>query len=217
MENRKMDFWVYFARFYSGYLNAGMLLAIGTMLTLHSGNLTRISIYLVQGEWELMFYPLAAILSYFIGAFLTHAYYADYPEALTWKYWHGYFFVGILFIVLWIVPIGSLSFIIILSVAMAIICSMPLTNRGYKGIMTRMTGLLTSLAESLSQWVIYKSDYHKGQTIYLTNNVIVYILGALIQTLHYMQIGIVRAWPLMLQAFFLAYWAYRHGLGKEQA
>lgn len=217
MENKKMDFWVYFARFYSGYLNAGMLLAIGTMLTLHSGNLTRISIYLVQGEWGLMFYPLAAILSYFIGAFLTHAYYADYPEALTWKYWHGYFFVGILFIILWIIPIGSLSFIIILSVAMAIICSMPLTNRGYKGIMTRMTGLLTSLAESLSQWVIYKSEHHKGQTIYLTNNVIVYILGALIQTLHYMQIGIVRAWPLMLQAFFLAYWAYRHGLGKEQA
>lgn len=216
MDNKKMDFWVYFARFYSGYLNAGMLLAIGTILTLHSGNLTRISIHIVNQEWELIVFPLAATLSYFIGAFFTHAYYADYPEVLTWKYWHGYFFVGILFIILWILPIGSLSFIIILSVGMAVICSMPLTNRGDTGIMTRMTGLITSLAQSLSYWIIHKSDDHKAKTIYLTHNLMAYVLGAMIQTLHYMQIEIVRAWPLVLQAFFLAYWAYHHGLGHEQ-
>lgn len=215
MDRKKMDFWVYFARFYSGWLNAGMLLAIGRILTLHSGNLTRISIYIINQEWGKILFPLAATVSYFIGAFFTHAYYAGYPEVLTWKYWHGYFFVGILFIILWIIPIGSLSFVVILSLGMAVICSMPLNNRGHKGVMTRMTGLITTLAESLSHWVIYKSIDHKEQTIYLANNLLVYILGAMVQTLHYMQVGIVKAWPLMLQAFFLAFWSYRYGVGKE--
>ena len=218
MNNKKLDFWVYFVRFYSGYLNAGMLLTIGTMLTLHSGNMTRVSMHIIYQEWELVIFPLVATLSYFVGAFLTHAYYAeDSTKLMTSKYWQGYFVVGILFIILWILPIGSWPFIIIMSIGMAIICSMPLPNRGYTGTITILTGLITTLAQSLSYWMIHKSEHHKGQSIYLANNLLAYILGAMVQTFVYIQTDIVRAWPLMLQAFFLAYWAYRHGLKNQQA
>lgn len=66
---KKHNWWIYLARFYSGMLNAGMLLAIGTMLTLHTGNLTRLSINSAMGNWSDIWSPALAIISYLIGVF----------------------------------------------------------------------------------------------------------------------------------------------------
>lgn len=68
MKNKSLDLWIYLARFYSGLLNAGMLLYISTMLTLHTGNITRISIGFIEGDWPSIILPGVAVLSYFLGA-----------------------------------------------------------------------------------------------------------------------------------------------------
>ena len=49
---RERDGWILMALFYAGFLNAGMLLYIHTMLTLHTGNLTRLMVSLVQVDWQ---------------------------------------------------------------------------------------------------------------------------------------------------------------------
>lgn len=208
---RAYNFWIYLARFYSGMLNAGMLLSIGTMLTLHTGNLTRVSINTVLGQWDQILYPSVAIIAYLVGVFMTGAYYGTEKRGMTYRYWQGYAFIGILFFFLWLLPISSLPFLIILSAAMGIFCSMPLPNRAYTGTITMMTGLMTELVTCLSYWLIRKSKPHKSQSLYLANNLVAYILGAFLQTFHYTQVGLVKAWPLMLMAFTLSAWAYRFG------
>lgn len=214
MKNRPFDFWIYLARFYSGFLNAGMLLYISTMLTLHTGNLTRISIGIMEGNWPAIIFPSVAVISYFIGCYFTSIYYGHYPKGLPKEYWKGYLLVAILFIVLWILPEDGWAFIIIMSISMGIITSMPLTNRGYTGTITMLTGLITEIANRLSGWTTRQSKADKDQTIYLTINLVAYITGALIQTAHYMTVGIVRAWPLLTLAVILSFWAYRFGFSE---
>ena len=64
MVNTKHNLWVYMDRFLSGFLNAEMLVSVGSMLTLHTGNLTRASMSVVQGEWDLIGLPFLAILTF---------------------------------------------------------------------------------------------------------------------------------------------------------
>lgn len=99
---------------------------------------------------------------------------------------------------------------------MGIVTSMPLPNRGYTGTITMMTGLITELAAKLAGWLFKKSSSDKKQTLYLTNNLIAYFLGALLQTAHSFYEGVVRAWPLILVPLILSYWAYKYGFTETK-
>lgn len=88
---------------------------------------------------------------------------------------------------------------------------MPLTNNGYTGTITMMTGLMTAMITELSHAVFNKRIGSGQQFVYLFKNFIAYVLGALLQTFHYMHDGIVRAWPLLLMALILCLWAYCFG------
>lgn len=211
MNLSKWNIWVYLARFYSGLLNAGMLLSINTMLTLHTGNTTRISIFLVNREWDLIVFPAIALLSYFAASFLTSGYFGEKTKILAKDYWKGYFLIGILFLVLWALPTGSWVFIVTISAAMGVMCSMPLRNNDYTGTITMVTGLITELANQLSIWFFRKSDTAKKQSGYLALNLLFYVLGVMSQAILYNYLGIVRALLLALFAFLLAYWAYQYG------
>lgn len=143
--------------------------------------------------------------------FFTAAYFGTDTKHLNKNYWKGYAFVACLFIILWLLPVQSEGFLVILSAAMGIVCSMPLTNNGYTGTITMMTGLMTAMITELSHAVFNKRIGSGQQFVYLFKNFIAYVLGALLQTFHYMHDGIVRAWPLLLMALILCLWAYCFG------
>lgn len=207
----KLNLWVYMARFLSGFLNAGMLLSVGSMLTLHTGNLTRASMYMVNQDWELVFLPVLAIISYFLGALATGAYYGDSTEKMTYKYWHGYLAVAVLFALLWIPGVRDAAIVPILSFSMGIICSMALNNHNYTGTITMMTGLMTTLAKELSYWLFRKQPTSKKQVVYLLINLISYMLGVFIQMFIYLWQGQIVPWIFVLLVLFLAFWSYRYG------
>lgn len=211
MSNKKLNYWVYMARFLSGFLNAGMLLSVGSMLTLHTGNLTRASMYLVNQDWELVILPVVAIVSYFLGCLVTGAYYGQLTEKMSYKYWHGYVTVAVLIALLWIPALREVAIVPILSFSMGIICSMALDNNGYIGTITMMTGLMTSLAKELSYWLFRKQIASKDQVIYLSINLVSYIVGVFVQMFIYLWQGQILPWTIVLLVSFLAFWAYRYG------
>lgn len=211
MVNKKHNYWVYMARFLSGFLNAGMLVSVGSMLTLHTGNLTRASMSLVNQEWDMLVLPVIAIISYFLGALATGAYYGQLVEKMSYKYWHGYLVVAGLIALLWIPNILNTAIVPILSFSMGIICSMALDNNGYIGTITMMTGLMTSLANELSYWLFRKKIASKKRVIYLSINLLTYVLGVFFQMLIYLWLGRVLTGSFVLLVGFLAFWAYRYG------
>lgn len=211
MVNKKHNLWVYMARFLSGFLNAGMLVSVGSMLTLHTGNLTRASMSVVEGEWDLIGLPVMAISTYFLGAFLTGAYYGKLTEKMSYKYWQGYVVVALLIALLWIPSVLDIAIVPILSFSMGIICTMALDNNGYIGTITMMTGLMTSMANELSYWLFRKEAASKNRVIYLSINLVYYVFGVFFQMLIYLWNGNVITLSFVLMVLFLAYWAYRYG------
>lgn len=206
------NWWIYLARFYSGMLNAAMLMSIGMMLTLHTANLTNISINLVLGNMEAIWRPAAIVLAYLVGTFLTSAYFGVATNKLIKKYWQGYALVAVILVCLSFVPIESMLFMTIFSGAMGIIWSMPLTNHGYTGTIAIMTGLMTEMMANLGQALFYKTPGCNEQFFYLFKNFIAYLLGTVCQTLLYVWLGSVCVWPLALMAVILAFWAYTFGV-----
>lgn len=93
---------------------------------------------------------------------------------------------------------------------------MPLPNHGYTGIITMLTGLITEIADKLAGWLFRKTRADKNQTIYLTINLLAYILGALLQTAHALSVGVVRAWPLIVVALILSFWSFKFGFSKSK-
>lgn len=211
MTNNKWNWWIYMARFLSGFLNAGMLVSVGSMLTLYTGNLTRASMHAANQEWSLILLPAVAIISYFLGCLVTGAYYGKLTEKMSYKYWQGYLAVAGLIALLWIPAVLESAIVPILSFAMGIICSMTLDNHGYIGTITMMTGLMTSLANELSYWLFRKKSSSKKQAIYLTKNLVSYILGVLIQMFIYLLYGRIITWTFIFLILFLSLWAYRFG------
>lgn len=211
MTNKKWNLWVYMARFLSGFLNAGMLVSVGSMLTLHTGNLTRATMSAANQEWDQIFLPALAIVSYFLGALATGAYYGKLTEKMSYKYWHGYVAVAVLISLLWIPTVLETAIVPVLSFSMGIICSMALDNNGYIGTITMMTGLMTSLANELSYWLFRKKIASRARVIYLSINLLAYILGVVFQMLIYIWQGRVLTGSFVFLVGFLAFWAYRYG------
>lgn len=205
------NIWVFVARFYSGVLNSGMLILIGSMLTLHTGNITRLSMSLIQGNWSEALFPAVAVLSYFVGCVLTSAYYGKFKKGMLREYWKGYLVVAFIFVILWIAPDDGWFFIVVMSICMGIVTSMPLPNRGYTGTITMNTGLITEMADSLSSTIFRQSQAGGEQTLYYFINLISYVLGVFLQMIQYGLEGTVRAWPLIVIASILGFMAYRYG------
>lgn len=205
---RERDGWVLMARFYAGFLNAGMLLYIHTMLTLHTGNLTRLMVSLVQVDWQETGFLLMPLLAFFGGCLLTHLYYVGRNKQSFEDYWRGYFAIGVLFFVLWLLPRDSWAFIGIMSFSMGIFSTLSLKNRDYTGNISMVTGLIVEIASQLAKYWRLKQAQAKEQALYLLLNLLAYALGVACQAGLTQVTVIVRAWPMMVLAWCLAIWAY---------
>lgn len=141
--------WIYLLRFLGGYLNVTAIILFSRVLGGQTGNITKIAIAFVEGNFNTLFQLVTSAVIFILGGTASGMLKPLDKEKTGTRYGFLFVFLGLIFIFFSLTEYKSLSFLLFLAFVLGAKNGMFLSCNGILVKTTIITGTLTDIGTEL--------------------------------------------------------------------